>query len=97
MTEQLKGLHKYKNATSYEEEQIALREIADINNLSVHQARARVVNLGIYNNKEKKSTRILKSFYVDQLVDKLDNITDTEVEYIERLTVTLIKKLIKAI
>ena len=97
MSNKLKSLHKYTNAINYEDEQVALKEIADVNDLSIHQARARLVNLGIYNNKEKKSTRILKSHYVDKLVDKLDNITDTEVEYIERLTVSLIKKLIKAV
>lgn len=97
MTVTLKGLHKYENAETYDDEQTALREIADINDLSIHQTRARLVNLGIYNNKAKKSTRILKSSYVNELTEKLEDLTDTDTEYLERLTITLLKKLIQAI
>lgn len=93
-TTELKGLNKYKDATTYEDEQIALKEIAILNDLSVHQTRARLVNMGIYHNKQKKSTRVLKAFYVDQLSEKIPDINDTEIEYLERLTVSLLKKLI---
>ena len=91
----MKCIYKYANATSYEEEQIALKEIAKINNLSIHQTRGRLVILGIYHNKEKGGTRILKSHYVDKLVDKLDTLNDTEIEYLERLTIPLLKKILE--
>lgn len=92
----LKLLNRYKEAGTYELEQEALREIAGANDLSIHQTRARLVNMGIYHNKDKKTTRILKSNYVDELVKQLDPINDTEYEYLERLTVALLKNIIKA-
>lgn len=96
MSTELKGLYKYKEAKTYEEEQDALREIKDLNGLSLHQTRSKIVNMGIYNNKQKKSNRIPKSYYVNTLCKELDNLNDTEVEYLERLTVSLLKKIIKA-
>lgn len=96
MSNELRGLRRYKEAETYEAEQRALKEIADLNDLSIPQTRARLVNMGIYHNKQKKSSRILKSHYVDQLLEKLEDLNDTEVEYLERLTVSLLKKIIKA-
>lgn len=93
----LKLLHRYTNAKTYDDEQVALHEIAEANDISIHMARGRLVSMGIYNNKEKKATRKLKSTYVDQLVSNMEVINDTEYEYLERLTVALLKKIIKAV
>lgn len=97
MSKELKGLHRYKDDDTYPKQQIALKEIADLNGLTKHQIRAILVNRGIYINKPKNSTRVLKSHYVDQLVNNLEELNDTEIEYIERLTIPLLKKIIKAV
>lgn len=92
----MKLIHRYENAETYEEEQIALKEIAEANNATIHAIRGKLVNMGIYNNKEKKPTRILKSTYVDKLIENLEPLNETEIEYLERLTVALLQKIIRA-
>jgi len=97
MTAQIKGLHKYTNAVSYEEEQEVLKELVDLNDMTLHQIRSILVNMKVYNNKPKHITRVKKKHYVDGLIKYLKDITDSEEEYLSRLTVSLLKKIIKAI
>ena len=89
-------IQAYLDEDDYTGQQEQLKILADTYNLSIPKVRARLVNMGVYKNKPKQANRILKSTYVDTLVEHLDNITETDYEYLERLTVTLLKKLIKA-
>lgn len=87
-------IEDYLIEEDYDKQQLALKNIAEREGLSIHKVRARLVNLGIYKNKPKQTKRILKAEYVGMIIDKLDNTTDADFEYLERLTVSLLKKLL---
>lgn len=89
-------IQEYLDEDDYTGQQEQLKILAEKYNLSIPKIRARLVNMGVYKNKPKPANRILKSTYVDTLIERLDNTTETDYEYLERLTVSLLKKLIRA-
>lgn len=90
-------IQAYLDEDDYTGQQEQLQILATKHNLSIPKIRARLVNMGVYKNKPKQANRILKSEFVDTLANSLDDITDTDYEYLSRLTVTLLKKIIKKV
>ena len=90
-------IQAYLDEEDYIGQQEQLQILATKYNLSIPKIRARLVNMGVYKNKPKQANRILKSEFVDKLANSLDDITDTDYEYLSRLTVTLLKKIIKKV
>ena len=81
----------------YQAQQALIAAFAADQGTSVPSVRASLVKLNIYENKPK-TTKVYKSDLVDQLVAKLKlDITDSEDEYLNRLTVSLIRKILKAV
>lgn len=95
-------IEEYKALDSYEEEQALIAAYAAIpdesgNVKSIHSLRATLVKLGVYKNKPK-TTKVYKSDLVDKLVETLEiEVTDSEHEYLNRLTVTLLRKILAKI
>lgn len=90
-------IEEYKALDSYEEEQALIAAYAAETGKSIHSLRATLVKLGVYKNKPK-TTKVYKSDLVDKLVETLEiEVTDSEHEYLNRLTVTLLRKILAKI
>ncbi len=88
-------VEKYKRLDDYTEQQTLMAAFAANTGDSVHSIRARLVKLDVYKNKPK-TTKVYKSDLVDRLVETMKlEVTDSEHEYLNRLTVTLLRKMLK--
>ncbi len=89
-------IENYKNISDYNKQQSLMEAYASTSNYTKQSIRARLVILGVYKNKPK-TTKIYKADIVDKLVETMNlKVTDSEYEYLNRLTVTLLRKMLKS-
>jgi len=87
-------LEEYLAEDDYDEQQAIIKEWAEIKKVTIHSIRAKLVSQGIYKKKPKRITRASKQSVLDVLVSKHKlELTDTEEEYMLRLTVNLLRKI----
>jgi hypothetical protein len=90
-------LKKYEDEDDYNVQQDIIKEMAKEAEVSIPSIRARLVRANKYKNKPK-TTKVYKADLVDQLVEKLElDLLDSEYEYLNRLTVSLIRKILNKV